>query len=212
MKNVLEAPYLERGQSPVWRLTPLAPPGTDESLAAAGYRRIDESLVQVATLDERFVMDPQVLVASSPSPAWLAGFAEFGPVAPPHRKTMERMLRSIVAPVGFFSVEDADGPMAFALGVADGEHVGLFDVLVATRARRQGLARRLTRSIGAWGKDQGARAIYLQVGRDQRRRPSPLCQPRLRDGLLVRVSCAIVCEGRNKKWRSIRGKRAIQPG
>ena len=53
--------------------------------------------------------------------------------------------------------------MAFALGVADGEHVGLFDVLVAPRARRRGLARRLTASIGAWGRTQGARSIYLQV-------------------------------------------------
>jgi GNAT superfamily N-acetyltransferase len=163
MKNELEAPYLERGQRPTWRLTPLAPPGTDESLAAAGYRRIDQSLVQVAPLDARFVMDPDVRVAPSPSAAWEAGFAEFSPVAPEHREAMERMLRSIAAPVGFFSVEDADGPMAFALGVADGEHVGLFDVLVAARARRQGLARRLTQSIGAWGKDHGARSIYLQV-------------------------------------------------
>ena len=73
------------------------------------------------------------------------------------------MLGSIAAPVCFASVEDAEGPLAFALGVADGEHVGLFDVLVAPRARRRGLARRLTQSLGAWGKSHGARSIYLQV-------------------------------------------------
>jgi GNAT superfamily N-acetyltransferase len=163
MKNALEAPYLERGLPPIWRLTPLAPAGTDQALAAAGYRRIDESHVQLAPLGNAFVLDPDVRVAPSPSAAWLAGFAELTPVAPQHRETMTRMLRSIAAPVAFASVEDAEGPMAFALGVADGEHVGLFDVLVAPRARRQGLARRLTQSIGAWGKAQGARSIYLQV-------------------------------------------------
>jgi N-acetylglutamate synthase len=163
VKDVLEVPYRERNQPPVWRLTPLAPPEADAVLAAAGYRRIDESLVQVAPLDGRFAADPEVRIAPAPSPAWLAGFAELSPVAPAHRETMARMLTSITAPVGFASVEDGDGPIAFALGVADGEHVGVFDVLVAPRARRQGLARRLTQSIGAWGLGQGARLAYLQV-------------------------------------------------
>jgi GNAT superfamily N-acetyltransferase len=163
MKNTLEAPYLERGLPPIWRLTPLAPPETDRALAAAGYRRIDESHVQLAPLRDAFVLDAEVRVAPSPSAAWLAGFAELTPVAPQHRQTMTRMLTSIAAPVAFASVEDSQGPMAFALGVAEGEHVGLFDVLVAPRARRQGLARRLTQSIGAWGKSRGARSIYLQV-------------------------------------------------
>ncbi|MBS0549231.1 MAG: GNAT family N-acetyltransferase [Proteobacteria bacterium] len=163
MKNALEAPYLVAGQPPVWRLTPLAPANADADLAAAGYRRIDESLVQQAPLDGRYAMDPEVRIDAAPSPAWLAGFAELSPVAPKHRDTMARMLRSIAAPVAFASVADAEGPLAFALGVAEGEHVGLFDVLVAPRARRRGLARRLTASIGAWGRTQGATTIYLQV-------------------------------------------------
>jgi GNAT superfamily N-acetyltransferase len=163
MKNTLEAPYRERGLPPIWRLTPLTPPETDPALAAAGYRRIDESFVQVAPLGGDFVPDPEVRIAPSPSVAWLEGFAALSPVAPQHRETMTRMLESIAAPAGFATVEDAQGPMAFALGVADGTHVGLFDVLVAPRARRQGLARRLTQSIGAWGKALGAESIYLQV-------------------------------------------------
>lgn len=163
MKNELEAPYIERGLPPVWRLSPIAPPAVDQELAAAGYRRIDESLVQRALLDDRFEADPDVQIAPAPSPAWLAGFAELSPVAPLHRETMRRMLTSIAAPVGFARVEDSGQPVAFALGVVDGDHVGLFDVLVAPAARRRGLARRLTLSIGAWGRAHGARHAYLQV-------------------------------------------------
>jgi len=167
MKNDLEAPYRAAGLPPVWRLTPLAPAGTDDLLAAAGYRRIDESLVQRAPLEDRFVPDPEVRIAPSPSDAWLAGFATLSPVAPAHRGTMTRMLRSIGAPVGFARVEDKNAPggepVAFALGVVDGDHVGLFDVLVAPQARRRGLARRLTQSIGAWGREHGALFCYLQV-------------------------------------------------
>jgi GNAT superfamily N-acetyltransferase len=163
MKKDLEAPYRAAGLPQVWRLTPLAPAGTDELLAAAGYRRIDESLIQRAPLDDRFVLDPEVRIAAVPSDAWLEGFATFSPVVPQHRETMTRMLRSIAAPVGFAQVEDNGEPVAFALGVVDGDHVGLFDVLVAPQARRRGLARRLTLSIGAWGCEHGARFSYLQV-------------------------------------------------
>src|SRR6185312_461408 len=68
-KNGLEAPYRAAGLPPIWRLTPLAPAGTDDLLAGGGYRRIDESLVQRATLDDRFVLDPEVLIAPAPSAA-----------------------------------------------------------------------------------------------------------------------------------------------
>lgn len=159
----LELPYRERGQPPIWRLTPLAPPEADAVLAGRGYRRIDQSLVQRAHLDDRFSPDPEVRIAPSPSPQWLAGFAGLSPVAPHHRQTMTRMLGSIAAPVGFASVEEDGEPLAFALGVVDGDHVGLFDVLVAPVARRRGLALRLTQSIGAWGRGHGARFAYLQV-------------------------------------------------
>src|SRR5260370_41036522 len=67
----LERPYRERGQPPIWRLTPLAPAGADAALADRGYRRIDESLVQRAALDERFAADPAVRLAPAPPLAWL---------------------------------------------------------------------------------------------------------------------------------------------
>nr|WP_170921046.1 GNAT family N-acetyltransferase [Enhydrobacter aerosaccus] len=144
-------------------MTPLAPEDVDATLAAQGYRRIDESYIQVASLDDRFAADPVVTIAPAPSPKWLAGFAALSPVAPHHRQTMARMLTAIESPVGFAQVEQAGRLVGFALGVVDGDHVGLFDVLVAPEARRRGLARRLTQSIGAWGCQHGARFAYLQV-------------------------------------------------
>ena len=159
----LERPYRERGLPPIWRLTPLAPAEADAALAGRGYRRIDESLVQRARLDERFTADPAVRIAAVPPADWLAGVAGLCPVASQHRETMARMLHTIAAPVGFASVEEDGAPLGFALGVVDGDHVGLFDVLVAPTARRRGLARRLAQSIGAWGRMHGARNAYLQV-------------------------------------------------
>lgn len=163
LRHALERPYRERGMPPVWRLTPLAPAETDQALARLGYRRIDESLVQVAPLDARLAADPEIVIESVPSAAWLARFAELSPVAEIHRATMRHMLTSIPSPVGFARVERDGHLVAFALGVVDGDYVGLFDVLVAAETRRQGLARQLTQSIGAWGRRHGARFAYLQV-------------------------------------------------
>jgi GNAT superfamily N-acetyltransferase len=62
---------------------------------------------------------------------------------------MARMLRSIAPPSA--SPRRGERPaVAFALGVVDGDHVGLFDVLVTPQARRRGLARRSPehRSLG----------------------------------------------------------------
>ena len=43
----LEAAYRERGQRPVWRLTPLAPPAMADLLARRGHRPIERSLLQL---------------------------------------------------------------------------------------------------------------------------------------------------------------------
>src|SRR5688572_20727460 len=55
--EALEAPYRERGQSPVWRLTPLAPLEMEARLAERGYRAIERSLLQVCPLHDRFEAD-----------------------------------------------------------------------------------------------------------------------------------------------------------
>jgi ribosomal protein S18 acetylase RimI-like enzyme len=158
----LETAYRERGQRPVWRLTPLAPPAIGALLAAPAYATIERSLVQRAALDGRFAAHPEVRIEPRPSARWLEVFANHSPVAPEHRATMQRMLAAMPR-AGFALVERAGVPMAMAIGVLDGDHMGLFDVLVLPQARRQGLARRVTESLYAWAWQEGARFAYLQV-------------------------------------------------
>ncbi len=159
----LEAAYRERHQLPAWRLTPLAPPAIADLLAARGYRPIERSLLQVCPLQPGFAAAPEVSIQPEPSAAWLDAFATYSPVRPEHRATMRRMLASIAAPAGFAFVEEAGQPMAMAIGAVQGDHMGLFDVLVMPRARRRGLARKVTESLYAWAWRHGARFAYLQV-------------------------------------------------
>jgi GNAT superfamily N-acetyltransferase len=160
--ETLEAAYRERGQVPVWRLSPLAPAAIADVLAARGYRAIERSLVQVCRL-RAFTPAREVRIHARPAEAWIEAFAAHSPVRPEHRATMRRMLTAIAAPVGFAFVEEAGQPMAMAIGAVNGDHMGLFDVLVMPQARRRGLARKVTESLYAWAWGHGARFAYLQV-------------------------------------------------
>ncbi|MBV8187165.1 MAG: GNAT family N-acetyltransferase [Alphaproteobacteria bacterium] len=158
----LESVYRERGLAPVWRLTPLAPTAIRDLLVEPAYRVVERSQVQVAPLAARFAPDPAVRIDARPSARWIEAFAKHSPVAPHHRETMQRMLPAMPK-AGFALVEQSGEPLAMAIGVVDGEHMGLFDVLVMPQARRQGLARRITQSLYAWAWSEGARFAYLQV-------------------------------------------------
>ena len=159
----LEAPYRKRGLGIVWRLTPLAPSTVDTILSGRGYRAIERSLLQRCALPPGLAADRQVQILAHPSPAWIEAFSQYSPVRSEHRPVMQRMLSAIAAPVGFaFVVEDGQ-PMAMAIGAVEGDHLGLFDVLVMPHARRRGLARRVTESLYAWAWQHGARFAWLQV-------------------------------------------------
>ncbi|WP_428681083.1 GNAT family N-acetyltransferase [Reyranella sp.] len=161
--ETVEAAFRERGRTPVWRLTPLAPAGMSDLLKARGYAPIERSLLQRCPLHEGFRPDSAVGISLSPSPAWIEAFAAHSPVRPEHRETMQRMLQAIAQPAGFAFVQHEGRPMAMAIGAVEGDHMGLFDVLVMPEARRQGLARRITESLYAWAWERGARFAYLQV-------------------------------------------------
>jgi ribosomal protein S18 acetylase RimI-like enzyme len=158
----LETAYRQRGLPPVWRLTPLAPTAVRERLVEPAYRTIERSFVQVAPIHAGFAADPDVGIEPRPSARWIEAFAKHSPVAPQHRTTMRQMLLAIPT-AGFALVEQSGEPMAMAIGVLDGDHMGLFDVLVMPQARRRGLARRITESLYAWARGEGARFAYLQV-------------------------------------------------
>ncbi|MGZ3342128.1 MAG: GNAT family N-acetyltransferase [Reyranella sp.] len=159
----LEAAYRARSQAPVWRLSPLAPPAMGDILAARGYRTIERSLLQVCPLHAGFEAAPEVRIHAEPTPAWIEAFCTHSPVRPEHRATMRRMLAAIPRPAGFAFVEAEGSPLAMAIGAVEGDHMGLFDVLVMAEARRRGLARKITESLYAWAWGHGARFAYLQV-------------------------------------------------
>jgi ribosomal protein S18 acetylase RimI-like enzyme len=160
--STAETLYRARGLRPIFRLSPLAPAGADELLARRGYHRFDETGVQHAAIAEAGA-ERGVVLADTPSDAWLAGYAAATGLADAQRETLGRMLLLCHLPCAFASIDVDGGPAAFGYAVRERGHVGLFDIVTAPAQRRRGLARRVVGALLHWGAAHGAARAYLQV-------------------------------------------------
>lgn len=156
-----EAFYAGHGLPAIFRLSPLAGDEVDSDLAARGYRRIDETIVQTAVLSDG-PAEP-VTILNRPTPEWGAAFAAANGISAASRAIHDRMLDEIVPAMACASIEIGGEPAAFGLAVADRGWVGLFDIVTKPEWRRQGLARRMVAALLRWGREQGASRAYLQV-------------------------------------------------
>ncbi len=104
-----------------------------------------------------------VELAPQPSPAWLDGFAAANCVPAHHQALHHAMVQSIARPAAFATLRQHGQPIGFGLAVREQDAVGLFDIVVAPRHRRQGHATRMVRALLRWAQDGGAGLAYLQV-------------------------------------------------
>jgi N-acetylglutamate synthase len=162
----IEAHYRARNLPTVFRLTPLADPTLDRALEARGYARVDPSLVMVAR-PGRHLHDKQTVDAGDPWTGWFADFVRATQASPDAAAKLAAVLRCVSPPALFVRILDAaNRPTAFAMAVADEGYVGIFEVLSAAHARRQGFGHRTVAHAMAWGFAQGAHTAYLQVAAD----------------------------------------------
>lgn len=162
--DAFESDYRRAGLTPVFRVTPLAEPGLDAALAARGYSRFDESLVMVGGLGpSRPPPAGEIDVDSDPEAGWLDDLARAAGAGAREASTLARMLACLVPQAAFVRVREAGAPRAFAMGVVEDGHLGVFEVLAVPEARGRGFARRALEALFAWGERRGASRAYLQV-------------------------------------------------
>jgi GNAT superfamily N-acetyltransferase len=162
IKATAEALYARHSLPTIFRLTPLAPKGTDEVLAEAGYKFLDPTIVMTAALEDDS-NDHGVTISATPTPEWCAGFAAANNVVPGLRPVHDRMVAAIALPAAFATIADAGAPIGYGLAVTDRGMTGLFDIVVVEAARGRGVGRKLTTALLHWGRSQGADRAYLQV-------------------------------------------------
>ncbi|MBC9225827.1 GNAT family N-acetyltransferase [Aeromicrobium sp. 636] len=114
------------------------------------------AIVQVANLAAVPAPDPEVVVETHASDAWLR---HYGRVSEP---ATARAVLEGPATVGFLSLDD----VAIGRVVVTGEWAGLAAVEVDPAHRRRGLARRIVDTALAWAAARGADKAYLQTMRD----------------------------------------------
>ena len=166
VREAAAALYARHGLPAVFRISPLAPPEADQELADAGYQHFDPSLVLHRPLALGSVGKPDgsTHISTTPTAAWLEGFAAANSVPTHHRALHNSMLDHIAHPAAFALQHDAQGqPVGFGLAVLERGAVGLYDLAVAPEHRGGGRGRALVTALLHWAAEAGAASAYLQV-------------------------------------------------
>ncbi|MDG6965802.1 MAG: GNAT family N-acetyltransferase [Nitrososphaerota archaeon] len=163
--SICEEIYSAKGLDTVFKLTPASAPGSlDGALSKRGYRFVEGASVQTVGLGEIERREQEGVETSEEfSEAWLSAFFEMSEVDPLKRETARQMLLNTVPRRCFASASVGGKAVACGLGVAEGGHVGVFDIVTRPGFRRRGLARAVTLSLLRWGERMGAETAYLQV-------------------------------------------------
>lgn len=162
--------YRRAGVAPMVRITPLASPGVDEALAAAGWTIFDTTQVMAAPLIEPVTLQGApavaVVLAEEPSADWIKGAATAYEFVEWQRDALAEIVARIRVDAAFATVFVDRRPVGYGLGVAERGEVGLYDLAVEPNMRGQGVGARLVTSLMHWGRSKGATRAYLQVRDD----------------------------------------------
>lgn len=158
--------YVARGLRTAFKLTrAMQPQDLDDVLAARGYALHNETCVQTLDLNRNQVeaAEASISLCHTLNDAWLAAYVQMAGTAPAHQPTLRRMLSNLVPTAAYALAHHAGAVVACGLGVLQGEYLGLFDIVTAAHARRQGFGRQIVGSLLRWGQASGAQIAYLQV-------------------------------------------------
>ncbi|MCW7538381.1 GNAT family N-acetyltransferase [Aquabacterium sp. A7-Y] len=163
------AVYEAAGLPLMVRITPFAEPaGLDDSLAALGLPRFDDTRVMVLPeLAQALPSGPAVTLEPVGPQAYAQIVGGLRGSPPGHREAHAQRLALSPVPYRGFVLRDGDGEIAVCgQYVVEGLLVGLYDVYTAPKARNHGWASRLCLELLRRAVADGARTAYLQVDAD----------------------------------------------
>jgi N-acetylglutamate synthase len=161
-----EAAFRRRGLPPMFRLPSIVSPAADERLARLDYTLEGESLTLYAGLAPGAARAPDVEISVRPHTEWLAAMAQLQRQTPAQAAIYRDVVEAIAIPAGFAGLRAEGEWAALAYGAL---HDGLLcceSVVADPQRRGRGFGRRLMTALLAWGAEQGARDVCLQVAAD----------------------------------------------
>ena len=146
----------------IFRMTPFSQPATLEAeLERRGYERFDATAVEAAAIDRAKLGEPEAQPMELSSWVEAVGQLRQSPIA--HRSSHLARLQGMPLTMRAVAVKSQSRVLATGLTILEDDCAGLFDIIVADDARRQGHARRVVASLLRTAWDLGARHAYLQV-------------------------------------------------
>ena len=148
----------------IFRLTSIPnDPALDGLLARRGYQQLDLTDVKILNLSVHAQPEPAAAFRLLTLAEWVEHYAVLSDMPVHASRLHTTLIRAIRPDCAFAVLEQEDAVVACALGVKEQDMVGIFDVITAANARREGYGRTLMNGLLGWGAAQGARIAYLQV-------------------------------------------------
>jgi GNAT superfamily N-acetyltransferase len=159
----IEALYRGQDQPTIFRV-PSFVAAIDEPLAARGYRSEGETCVLYGAMDGvAAAVDPAVELSPQPGNEWLSAMAILQGHTDAQRRVYRDIVQAIALPAAFAGLRIDGHLAALAYGTVGDGLLCYESVVTDPDRRRQGLAWRIIASLAAWGREQGARGVCLQV-------------------------------------------------
>ncbi len=165
--------FYARHHLPVrYQISPAAQPvELDTVLAERGYHSVARTAVQTVELATiltrtpglRTQLDFAVEVAEEFDEVWFAAFCEFESIAGHNAVVLRAILESIRPRHGYALLHIDGAPAALALGVVEGDWLGIFCMATDPAFRRRGAASAILRTLAIWAQLYDAHRAYLQV-------------------------------------------------
>ncbi|WP_026127003.1 GNAT family N-acetyltransferase [Nocardiopsis xinjiangensis] len=151
--DVVTGFYRRHGLAPCVQVWP-GEEGTGIRLAAAGYRKVEPTLVLERGLVRRPEGPGTTQIGTRPTLEWSALTAGSERQA----RGVERILGQVAAGYGV-----APGGRGRGCVVVDGESAAICSMVTATASRGRGVGRGVLGDLLTWAHDKGARSAYLCV-------------------------------------------------
>ncbi|MBN2503347.1 MAG: GNAT family N-acetyltransferase, partial [Anaerolineales bacterium] len=164
-----EAFYGKQNAPTHFQICPAAlPTGLDAALEQRGYTASAHTEVQIVPLAEALEKTTkqisfEIEIADGQSETWFATYRQSEGFDNHSAAVRQGIIQRITQPKAL-TIARLDGqPAAIGLSVYDSNWVGIFCMATLPDYRRRGAASAVLHAIAAWGQEQGAHNLYLQV-------------------------------------------------
>ena len=165
-----EALYKGRGLSTVFQISDyFEPDNLTKTLLSRGYQCVDETLVMTAGVEDicttvnnkyTYSLEDESLNYWFQALRYLSGFNNT------IMEGLETIMRRIHFPQAFFYAQENTNTIGIGRGVIEGEHMGIYSIIVHPQYQRKGIGQSIIDRIVEWGKSHSVRYCYLQVQDD----------------------------------------------